>query len=162
MEKTLLGFVLVFGLIVSQAVTATAQESVVGYWQTGGVGTINEVNTVTGQTKNRRGQLFSYKFAADGTYTFVGYMESTMFGCTTGLFNEINGRYMVDGTTIFLNPSRDFWKNTYSCFPNSNKSQTKIPTKKSLEFGFKKDQYGKDLICLNDADVETCYRREQQ
>lgn len=162
MEKTLLGFVLVLGIIVSQAGTATAQKSVVGYWQTGGVGTINEVNTVTGQTKNRRGNLFSYKFAADGTYTFVGYMESTMFGCTTGLFNEINGRYLVDGTTIFLNPSRDFWRNTYSCFPNSNRSQAKDPTKKSLEFRFKTDQYGKDFICLNDAGVETCYRREKQ
>ena len=129
MKKTLLGFVLVFGLIVSQGVTATAQNSVVGYWQTGGVGTINEVNTVTGQTKNRRGQMFSYNFAADGTYTFVGYMESTMFGCTTGLFNETTGRYMVDGTTIFLNPSRDLWRSMYSCFPNSNRSQTKTPTK---------------------------------
>ena len=28
---------------------------------------INEVNTVTGQIKNRRGQMFSYKFVADGT-----------------------------------------------------------------------------------------------
>ena len=162
MKKTLLGFVLVFGIIVSQVATATAQRSVVGYWQTGGVGTINEVNTVTGQTKNRRGQTCSYTFAADGTYSFVGYMESTMFGCTTGLFNEINGRYMVDGTTIFLNPSRDFWSNTYSCFPNSNRSQTKVPTKKSLEFGFKTDEYGKDFICLNDAGVETCYRRENK
>jgi hypothetical protein len=162
MKKTLLGFVLVFGIIVSQVVTATAQNSVVGFWKTGGLGMINEVNTVTGQTKNRRGQMFSYKFAADGTYTFVGYMESTMFGCTTSLFNEINGRYMVDGTTIFLNPSRDFWKNMYSCFPNSNRSQTKIPTKKSLEFGFKRDEYGKAFICLNDAGVETCYRREEE
>jgi hypothetical protein len=106
--------------------------------------------------------MFSYNFAADGTYTFVGYMESTMFGCTTGLFNEINGRYMVDGTTIFLNPSRDFWKNTYSCFPNSNKSQEKTVTKKSVEFGFKTDEYGKNFICLNDGGVETCYRREQE
>jgi len=162
MEKILLSVVLVFGIMVSQAVTATAQDSVVGYWKTGGVGTINEVNTVTGQTKNRRGQMFSYKFAADGTYTFVGYMESTMFGCTTGLFNEINGRYTVEGTTIVLNPSRDFWQNTYSCFPNSNRSQTKTPTKKSLEFGFKTDQYGKDFICLSDAGVETCYRREKE
>ena len=162
MEKTLLGFVLVLGIIVSQAVTATAQDSVVGYWKTGGLGMINEVNTVTGQTKNNRGQMFSYKFASDGTYTFVGYMESTMFGCTTSLFNEINGRYTVDGSTIFLSPSRDFWKNMYSCFPNSNRAQTKIPTKKSLEFGFKKDQYGKDFICLNDAGVETCYRREKE
>ncbi len=162
MGKTLLGLVLVLGIIVSHAVTATAQDSVVGYWKTSGVGMINEVNTVTGQTKNNRGQLFSYKFDADGTYTFVGYMESTMFGCTTALFNEIKGRYTVEGSTILLNPSRDFWKNTYSCFPNSNKSQTKTPTNKSLEFGFKKDQYGKDFICLSDAGVETCYRREKE
>ena len=162
MAKLMLGFVLVLGIIVSLGVAASAQRSVVGYWKTGGLGTINEVNTVTGQTKNNRGQLFSYNFAADGTYTFVGYMESTMFGCTTSLFNEINGRYTVDGSTIFLNPSRDFWKNTYSCFPNSNRSQTKIPTKKSLEFGFKTDEYGKDFICLSDAGVETCYRREKE
>src|SRR4026209_432419 len=145
MLKTLLGFVLVMGIIVSQSVTATAQRSVVGYWKTSGLGMINEVNTVTGQTKNNRGKTFSYKFAVDGTYTCVGYMESTMFGCTTSLFNEISGRYMVDGTTIFLNPTRDLWRNMYSCFPNSNRSETKIPTKKSLEFGFKTDQYGKDF-----------------
>ena len=162
MGKLILGFVLVLGIAVSLGVTVSAQRSVVGEWKTGGVGTINEVNTVTGQTKNRRGNTFSYKFAADGTYTFVGYMESTMFGCTTGLFNEINGRYLVDGTTIFLNPSRDFWKNTYSCFPNSNRSQTKTPTKKSLEFRFKTDEYGKEFICLNDAGAETCYRREEE
>ena len=53
--------------------------------------------------------------------------------------------YTVDGMTILLNPSRDFWKNTYSCFPNSNRSQTKIPTKKSLEFVFKSDQIGQGL-----------------
>src|ERR1043165_10080900 len=124
MAKLVLSFVLVVGIMVSQGVTASAQRSVVGYWKTGGLGMINEVNTATGQTKNRRGQMFSYNFAADGTYTFVGYMESTMFGCTTGLFNEINGRYLVDGTTIFLTPSRDFWKNTYWCFRNRHRPQT--------------------------------------
>lgn len=162
MAKLVLGFVLVLGIIVSLGVAASAQRSVVGYWKTSGLGMINEVNTVTGQTKNNRGKMFSYKFNADGTYTFVGYMESTMFGCTTSLFNEINGRYMVDGTTIFLNPSRDVWKNMYSCFPNSNRSEMKAPFKKSLEFGFKTDQYGKDFICLNDAGVESCYRREKE
>jgi hypothetical protein len=162
MAKLMLGFLLVLGIIGSHGTTTSAQRSVAGYWKTGGLGIINEVNTTTGQTKNNRGKMFSYKFAADGTYTFVGYMESTMFGCTTSLFNEINGRYLVDGTTIFLNPSRDFWKNTYSCFPNSNKSQEKTPTKKSLEFSFKTDEYGKDFICLNDAGVETCYRSETE
>lgn len=162
MAKLVFGLLLVLGIIVSQGVTASAQRSVVGYWKTGGLGMINEVNTVTGQTKNNRGNMFSYKFAPDGTYSFVGYMESTMFGCTTSLFNEINGRYLVDGTTIFLKPSRDLWRNMYSCFPNSNKSQQKTPTEKSLEFGFKTDEYGKDFICLNDAGTETCYRREKE
>src|ERR1041384_1254886 len=129
MAKWMFGFVLVLGIIVSHGVTASAQRSVVGYWKTGGLGMINEVNTVTGQTKNNRGQM---------------------------LF------YMFDGTNIFLNPSRDLWKNMYSCFPNSNRSQAKTPTKKSLEFGFKTDQYGKDFICLSDAGVETCYRHEKE
>ncbi len=162
MAKLMLGFLLVLGIVVSQGVTVSAQRSVVGYWKTGGLGTINEVNTVNGQTKNRRGNMFSYTFAADGTYTFTGYMESTMFGCTTSLFNETKGRYMVDGATIFLNPARDLWKNMYSCFPNSNRSEMKTPTKKSLEFGFKTDEYGKEFICLTDAGVETCYRREKE
>lgn len=162
MVRLMLGFVLVLGIMVVLGVTVSAQRSVVGNWKTGGLGTINEVNTVTGQTKNRRGTTFSYNFAADGTYTFVGYMESTMFGCTTGLFNEVHGRYMVDGTTIFLNPSRDLWRNMYSCFPNSNRSEMKTPTKKSVEFSFKTDEYGKEFICLNDAGVETCYRREKE
>ena len=163
MQKILLGFVLVFGIIVSQGVTATAQDSVVGYWKTGGLGMINEVNTTTGQTKNNRGKTFSYKFAADGTYTFVGYMESTMFGCTTSLFEEVTGRYLVDAGTIFLKPSRDVWTNSNLCFPNRNSSQEKpAPAEKSLGFGFKTDEYGKSFICLNDAGVETCYRREEE
>jgi hypothetical protein len=49
----------------------------------------------------------------------------------------------------------------YPCFPNSNRSQTKVPTNKSLEFNFKKDQYGKNFICLNDAGAETCYQARE-
>jgi len=163
MAKWMLSFVLVLGIIVSQGVTVSAQRSVLGYWKTGGLGMINEVNTSTGQTKNRRGQMFSYNFAADGSYTFHGYMESTMFGCTTALFQEVTGRYLVDAGSIFLKPSRDTWRNSYSCFPNQNRTQEKpTPAEKSLGFGFKTDEYGKGLICLNDAGVETCYRREQE
>ena len=108
-------------------------------------------------------QMFSYRFAADGSYTFHGYMESTMFGCTTSLFQEVTGRYLVDAGTIFLKPSRDVWTNSYSCFPNRNSSQEKsTPAEKSLQFSFKTDEYGKSFICLNDAGVETCYRLEEE
>jgi hypothetical protein len=159
--KFTLSLVLLLGIIVSPVLTANAQRSVVGYWKTGGLGMVNEVNTTTGQTKNRRGQMFSYTFAADGTYKFHGYMESTMFGCTTSLFQEVTGRYLVDAGTIFLKPSRDVWTNSYSCFPDRNRSQEKpAPAAKSLTFGFNTDEYGKSFICLTDAGVETCYRQE--
>ena len=153
--------IILAGIIASQGMAAVAQ-SITGYWKTSGLGTMQDVNTVTGQTKNNRGSLFSYKFAANGTYQFIGYMESTMYGCTTALFNQIDGRYTIEGSTIDLNPSKDFWKNTYSCAPKSNKQQTKTPAKKSLGYSHKKDDYGKLYLCLNDAGTETCYRSEQE
>lgn len=162
MRKTSIGILLLAGLIATQAFTAFAQDEVVGYWKTGGVGMMQEKNTITGQTKNNRGTLFSYKFNANGTYQFVGYMESTMYGCTTSLFNQIDGRYTVDGSTINLNPSKDFWRNGNTCAPNGTKTQTKTPTRKSIEYSHKTDEYGKLFICLNDAGTETCYRQEKE
>jgi hypothetical protein len=88
-------------------------------------------------------------------------MEITMYNCTTTLFNQITGKYSVNGTTIALNPSRDFWKNTNSCASSSNKQQTKTPTKKTLEFETKTDEYDAERLCLNDAGTETCFRREK-
>jgi hypothetical protein len=35
-----------------------------------------------------------------------------------------------------------------------------IAVKKSVEFGFKSDEYGKEFICLTDGAAETCYRKE--
>lgn len=162
MKKVYLGIFLAIGLMAANAVTAFAQEEITGYWKTGGIGMMQDKNLITGQTKNNRGTLFSYKFEANGTYQFIGYMESTMYGCTTALFNQIDGKYSVEGSTINLNPSKDFWKNTYSCSPNSNKQQNKTPTRKTLEFGHKTDEYGKLFLCLNDAGTETCYRQEKE
>lgn len=154
----------IFGVIVAvQAYSAFAQTlELTGYWKNGSVGTISYQNRVTGSTKPGRGSIFTYKFLPDGNYEFIGYIEVTMYSCTTTLFNQINGRYSVDGSTVNLNPSRDFWKNTNSCAASGNKQQTKTPTRKSLEFHTKRDEYGKQLICFNDAGSETCYRKEEQ
>lgn len=157
MKKLILGIFLTIGLFAN----AFGQD-VTGYWKTGGVGTLQYQNQTTGATKSNRGSLFSYKFLPNGTYEFIGYMESTMYSCTTTLFNEIKGRYAVDGTTINLNPSKDFWKSTNTCAPNSNKQQTKTPVTMSLEYSFKTDEYGKQFLCLSDAKGETCYRKEKE
>jgi hypothetical protein len=89
-------------------------------------------------------------------------MELNMYNCTTTLFNQITGKYDVDGSTISLNPARDYWKSTNSCAASSNKEQTKTPTRKTLEFQTKTDDYGNDLLCLSDGGTETCYQRERK
>lgn len=155
-------WLLVFMVILAvQAYSAFGQASeVVGSWKNGSVGMISYQNRTTGYTKPGRGSIFTYKFNPNGTYEFVGYMEVTMYNCTTTLFNNITGRYSVNGSTISLNPSRDFWKNTNSCAASGNKQQTKTPTRKSLEFRTKTDEYGSELLCLVDGGTETCYKRE--
>lgn len=152
-----------FAIIVVEAYSSFGQSSdLTGYWKTGSVGSIQYENRVTGATKPGRGSLFTYKFLPNGNYEFIGYMETTMYNCTTTLFNEIKGRYSVDGSTVTLDPSRDFWKNTNSCAASGNKQQ-KTPTQKSLEFQTKEDEYGNQLLCLSEGGrEETCYRREKE
>lgn len=160
MKKVLL----VLSLLLSANVfTAYGQQpgDIFGYWKTGSIGSLQYQNTVTGAAKSNRGSLFTYKFLPNGNYEFIGYMESTMYNCATTLFNEIKGKYTVDGSTIKLNPARDFWKNTNSCAASANKEQTKTPIKKSLKFERKEDD-GKQLLCLTDGEAETCYRQEKQ
>ena len=156
-------WLLIFGVLVAvQAYSAFGQTGeITGTWNNGSVGSIQYQNRVTGATKSGRGSVFTYKFLPNGNYEFVGYMEVSMYNCTTTLFNNITGKYSIDGSTVNLNPSRDFWKNTNSCAASGNKQQTKTPTRKSLEFRTKLDDYGKQLLCLNDAGSETCYRREE-
>ncbi len=156
-------WLLIFTVILGvQAYSAFGQASdIVGSWKNGSVGMISYQNRVTGATKPGRGSIFSYKFNPNGTYEFVGYMEVTMYNCTTTLFNNITGRYSVNGSTISLDPSRDFWKNTNSCAASSNKETTKAPTRKTLQFERREDEYGKQLLCIAEAGAaETCYRRE--
>ena len=157
-------WVAVFLLLVAvQAYSAFGQTSdIVGSWKNGSVGMIQYQNRTTGATKPGRGSIFTYKFNPNGTYEFVGYMEVTMYNCTTTLFNSIAGRYTVDGTTINLNPSKDFWKNTNSCAASGNKQQNKVPTRLSVTYDRRQDEYGKELLCITAKEGETCYRKEEE
>ncbi len=149
-------------LIAVQAFDTFGQSNeITGSWKNGSVGAIQYQNRVTGATKPGRGSIFTYKFLPNGNYEFVGYMQITMYNCTTTLFNQITGRYSVDGTSINLNPSRNFWKNANSCAASGNKQQNKVPTPKTLEFRTRTDEYGQELLCLVENNEESCYRREK-
>lgn len=152
-------------LVAVQVYSAFGQSSgeVVGSWKNGSVGSIQYQNQVTGALKSGRGSVFTYKFLANGTYEFIGYMEMNMYNCNNTLFNQITGKYSVAGSNIFLSPTRDFWRSTNSCAASGNKQQTKTPTKKVLSFQTKTNEYGQQLLCVSEgAAEETCYRKEEQ
>lgn len=153
--------VIIFSLLaltfITQAFSQTSQ--LVGNWENGNVGLIQYQNQTTGAIRNGRSSYFSYKFLANGNYEFVGLMEFNMYNCTTSYFNQVGGKYTVDGNEISLNPSRDLWKSTNSCAASGNKEVTKTPTPKTVEFQRKTDDYGNQLLCLTSAEGETCYKR---
>ena len=162
LSSTALWVIIFMILVAVQAFDTFGQSSdITGNWKNGSVGAISYQNRVTGATKPGRGSVFTYEFHRNGHYEFVGYMEITMYNCTTTLFNQISGRYSVDGSSISFNPSRDFWKNTNSCAASGNKQQLKTPTPKTLEFRTRTDEYGQDLLCLVENNEESCYRREK-
>lgn len=160
-------FVLIFFMLVVGVMAAYSQETgsftrsdVVGTWRTGGMSMMADRNTVTGATTPSNGNTLKFEFRSDGRFSFVGYLQSTMYGCTTALFNDKQGRYSVSGSQITLTPSKNFWRNTNSCSPSSTKERNYILETETYEISKKTDEYGKSYICLSNAKGETCYRKE--
>jgi hypothetical protein len=157
----------------SQAEQAAAPQSVkksggnagginalVGTWKNGTVSMMSEKNTYTGQITSSNGSVMSYKFFSDGRFEYIGYMKSTMFGCTTDLFNDKRGAVEINGDQITFIPTKNYWKNTYSCSPASNKERNYVLDRETYTLRTKTDEYGKQLICLANEKGESCYRRD--
>lgn len=160
---------LTFILVIAAGSVATGfsqetfnQSDLAGTWQTGGMSTIGERNTVTGSTTPSNGNTQKYQFTADGRFAFVGYMQSTMYGCTTALFNDKQGKFELSGVQITLIPSKNFWRNTNSCSPGSTKERNYTLDRETYDLSTKTDEYGKSYICLANAKGETCFRRESK
>ncbi|HRI04093.1 MAG TPA: hypothetical protein PLL77_10145 [Pyrinomonadaceae bacterium] len=147
-------------ILVAAAISASAQD-LVGTWQTGGMSMMADRNTVTGATTPSNGNTQKYVFGADGKFAFTGYMQSTQYGCTTALFNDKQGKYTVEGSQITLIPAKNFWRQTNSCSPASNKERNYTLERETYDISAKTDEYGKSFICLANAKGETCYRKEK-
>ena len=137
----------------------TGGGSIVGTYTNGSTSMLGE-KYYNGTTAFRNGSTYKYVFTADGRFEFIGLMASTMYGCTTTLFNDKRGKYQVSGNQITLIPSKNFWRNMYSCAPNSNKERDYVLDRETYTFRTKQDEYGKTLICLDSGKGEACYRRE--
>lgn len=154
-------FLLMF-LLAGQSFAQKVPGELVGTWTKGAMSLLQDRNTVTGATTPSNGSTFKYVFTSNGGFEFVGYMESTMYGCTTALFNEKRGKFTVDGDQITFTPDKNYWKNTYSCSPNSNKERNYTLEEETYTWRTTTDDYGKTQLCLANAKGETCYRREEK
>ena len=132
----------------------------IGEWHNGNVSMLQEKNLTTGQVTASNGSTFTYKFNSDGSFSYIGYMKSTMYGCTTDLFNDKRGTVEINGDEITFIPTKNYWKNTYSCSPKSNKERNYTLERETYSWRTKTDEYGKTLICLANDKGETCYRKE--
>lgn len=133
--------------------------SIVGTWDNGRVSTVNRQNTVTGAITPGGGTRFEYQFAANGKFSFTGLATTTNYSCTDTLFNEKAGSYTLNGSTLTLNPTKNFWRKTSTCGAGSERNYTL--TKEVYQFSTKINEYGQELICLTNNNGEACYRRKQ-
>lgn len=152
-------FILI-AILAAAAFSASAQD-LVGTWQTGGMSMIGDRNTVTGSLTPSNGNTQKYVFGSDGRFAFTGYLQSTQYGCTTALFNDKQGKYTLEGSTLTLTPSKNFWRQTFTCSPASNKERNYTLERETYDISTKTDEYGKLFICLANEKGETCYRNEK-
>lgn len=145
----------------SKSAARPAGNVLLGTWGTGGMSTMADRNRVTGSLTPSNGNTFKYVFTADGRFEFIGMMQSTLYGCTTTMFNDKRGSYEISGATVTLTPSKNFWRQQNSCAPNSTKERDYTLTPETYHWRTKTDEYGKSYICLANDKGESCYRRAE-
>lgn len=131
----------------------------VGAWRNGRVSMLQNKDKTTGSTLTANGSTFFYKFYANGKYEFTGYMESTMYNCTTTIFNTVTGTYKVNGNEITLIQKTNNWEKKNNCSPNSNMtSQSELKTDR-FEWHIKHDEKGESLCLTYPDGTESCFQK---
>lgn len=134
----------------------------IGKWDNGSVSMLQYRDTVTGATAPGRGSYSSYELRPDGSFHYAGLLQSTLYNCTTTLFNEKAGRAEVSGAEITFVPTKNFWRKTNNCAPSSNSERDYTLESETYRWRAKQDEYGNQLICLTNDKGESCYRRSKE
>ena len=145
-------YIAVITLSLAFVCSASAQDAsvLVGKWFEGSASILAEQNQITGAITSRYGSTIGYTFEADGTFRYAGLIKSTMYSCTTTLWNDRRGRYMVSGDVITFKHTKDYWLNTNSCSASSTKETNKplVTTKYNFEIGVRE---GRTWLCMREV-----------
>lgn len=134
--------------------------ALVGAWRSSEIGMISYQNTITGAQRPGRGTTMQYKFLPGGRFEYNGYLETTMYNCTTTLFNPVTGGYSVEGNRLTIVPKTSKWQQTNSCASSMNKTQPGKLDAETYTFRFSDEQGGRRLCLTSAKGNEVCYRAE--
>ena len=134
--------------------------SVLGSWRSSELGMISYQNSVTGASRPGRGTTMQYKFLPGGRFEYNGYMETTMYNCTTTLFNPVAGSYRVEGDRLTIVPKTSKWQQTNNCAASMNKTLPGKFDPETYTFRFSNEQGGRRLCLTSSKGNEVCYRAE--
>ncbi|HEX6184494.1 MAG TPA: hypothetical protein VFZ44_11480 [Pyrinomonadaceae bacterium] len=135
-------------------------ESLVGSWRSSELGMIGYQNSVTGATRPGRGTTMQYRFLPGGRYEYNGYLETTMYNCTTTLFNPAAGTYRVEGDRLTLVPRSSKWQQRNNCAASMNKELPGKLDPETYTFRFSNEAGGRRLCLTSSKGNEVCYRAE--
>ena len=149
----------------SNAFGQNVPEELVGQWFEGSVSILQEQNMATGAVASRYGSSIGYVINADGTFRYAALIKSTLYGCTTSLWNDRRGRVSIEGDRITFTPTKDYWFNSNSCYPSSNKEKNKPLEAKTFNFETG-PRDGKQWLCMREVGKTRpedilCYPRTQ-
>ncbi len=134
--------------------------ALLGSWRSSEIGMISYQNTITGASRPGRGTTMQYKFLPGGRFEYNGYLETTMYNCTTTLFNPVAGTYRVEGDRLTITPKTSKWQQTNSCASSMNKTQPGKLDPETYTFRFSDEQGGRRLCLTSSKGNEVCYRAE--
>ncbi len=143
---------------------SSVPENLVGNWFEGSTSILQEKNMSTGAVASRYGSSIGYVINADGTFRYAALIKSTMYGCTTSLWNDRRGKISIEGDRITFTPAKDYWLNTNSCYPSSNKEKNKELEAKSYNFEVG-EKAGRTWLCMREVgktevkDIRVCRAR---
>jgi len=131
-----------------------------GSWRSTEMGMISYQNSVTGASRPGRGTTMQYRFLPGGRYEYNGYLESTVYNCTTTLFNPVAGTYRVEGGRLYLSPKTSKWQQRNNCAASMNKEQPGKLEPEVYSVRFTEEQGGRRLCLTSSKGNEVCYRAE--
>ena len=139
---------------------AAGVEGLVGSWRASELGMISYQNSVTGASRPGRGTTMQYKFLSGGRFEYNGYMETTMYNCTTTLFNPVAGTYRVAGDRLTLVPKTNKWQQRNNCAASMNKELPGKLDPETYALRFTNEAGGRRLCLTSPKGNEVCYRAE--